>query len=511
MLRKLPAVPTVMRSLAGGIKAAYDNLGLTAIHSAFWFLAHIPFWFVLYGAIGQVANLVPERGTLVYLSAHKGRPAIYRVNQDGKSPAFLEPEVPGGIADPALSPDGSRVVFAAGDGIYAVPRDGGTPVRLTPPGRYAHPSLDRGGRLLAYTGFDESGRGEIYLSETDGGEARRLTENGVPDLEPSLSPDGKKIVFTRPDENGRMQIWLMSADGTRPRQLTRGDSGNEHTQPVFSSDGKKIAYLAKTRGRTEIFIMRADGRGQSRVTKNRLTETAPVFSTSGSRIFFGVKDAAGAITVYTVNIDGAFEKPLTDKAEPPFPLGLFFLMVLAGLLLTGSFLAAPANAAMLHVAGLIKEDEARVRDFFIGFKKYFRRSAGVYAAYLLLLAFLLADIVMAWQAPGWIVKISLALALYALFFVLLMANYLFPLIVLQPNSWKKVWKKAALLTLDNTLLTFVLAVLTAVLYFVSFAFSILIILFFPALIAHSHVLLFDRLLEKYGEGGETGVASGEAS
>jgi len=53
----------------------------------------------------------------------------------------------------------------------------------------------------------------------DGSDRRRLTDNAVPDLTATFSPDGQQIVFHRPVA-GRFQLWLMNADGTGQTQLT---------------------------------------------------------------------------------------------------------------------------------------------------------------------------------------------------------------------------------------------------------------------------------------------------
>ncbi|MGE5599370.1 MAG: hypothetical protein ACM3XS_08320, partial [Bacteroidota bacterium] len=165
--------------------------------------------------------------------------------------------------------------------------------------------------------------------------------------------------------------------------------------------------------------------------------------------------------------------------------------VVFGILVAGALLAAPANAAMLHVANLAREDEARIRDFFLGFKRFFLRSAGVYGSYILLVVLLIVNMTAAARMPSILGKFSLAISLYALIFVLLVSNHLFPLIVLQPqNTWRKVWKKAFLLTLDNGLLTVVLSVLTLILYGISAVLGILLVLYFPAAIGYGHVLFF---------------------
>ncbi|HEY3313605.1 MAG TPA: hypothetical protein VGK00_18345 [Anaerolineales bacterium] len=74
----------------------------------------------------------------------------------------------------------------------------------------------------------------------------------------SLSPDGSRLVYT--DENGAIQI-LDIASGQN-QEIT---SGKDNT-PIWSPDGKKIAYLHQTDRGMNIFVMDANGNNQTALT-----------------------------------------------------------------------------------------------------------------------------------------------------------------------------------------------------------------------------------------------------
>ena len=186
-----------------------------------------------------------------------------------------------------------------------------------------------------------------------------------------------------------------------------------------------------------------------------------------------------------------------QKPDPKTPTPWLFIIVVA--MLTGGFLAGPANAAMLYVARLVREDEARIRDFFIGFKKYYWRTAAVYSSFVCLICLLLADIALAARIKSILVLLSLLLALYALIFLFMLSSHLFPLLVLQKNTFRKVWRKAALLTLDNGFLSFLYAVLMTACFVLSCLLPIIVVLFFPAAAAHISLGFFETLLSKYDE------------
>jgi len=116
------------------------------------------------------------------------------------------------IADPQISPDGSKVVF----------------VRV-----WVNQKADR---------YDTA----IWVVSTSGGPSRQLTA-GPRDLSPRWSPDGRTLAFIRSGEReGKPQppqIWLLSLDGGEAQQLTdlpRSPAGFE-----WSPDGKTIALVSR--------------------------------------------------------------------------------------------------------------------------------------------------------------------------------------------------------------------------------------------------------------------------
>jgi TolB protein len=94
---------------------------------------------------------------------------------------------------------------------------------------------------------------EIYLTNPDLTNPRRLTDNTSFDGFPALSPDGKKIVFDSTRLTGcatcefpwtlnRSDLFLMNTDGTEQTFLTHGSSA------TWSPDSKNIAFHASASG-----------------------------------------------------------------------------------------------------------------------------------------------------------------------------------------------------------------------------------------------------------------------
>lgn len=169
-------------------------------------------------------------------------------------------------------------------------------------------------------------RGGIFVARTDGSDRRQITryENGnselaphglnEPDDHPSFSSDGKQIVFTsnRADRK-EWDIYVMAANGTNVRRLT--SSPGLDTEPVFSPDGTKIAFVTARFGGLDIALMNAaDGSGVTRLTFDPREEIEPAWRPDGQLLVFSMVLSKDEKDLFTMRPDGTGLRRLTSAA-----------------------------------------------------------------------------------------------------------------------------------------------------------------------------------------------------
>ena len=81
---------------------------------------------------------------------------------------------------------------------------------------------------------------------------------------PSRAEGDRRITFIS-DRDGNAEIYVMNADGSGQTNLT--DNAGEDWVPAWSPDGGRIAFQSDRDGNAEIYVMNADGSGQTNLTK----------------------------------------------------------------------------------------------------------------------------------------------------------------------------------------------------------------------------------------------------
>lgn len=106
---------------------------------------------------------------------------------------------------------------------------------------------------------------------------------------PIISPDGGTIVFSRGyvdimRDQSRSNLWVINVAGDRLRQAT--DGAWSDSSPVWSPDGKKLAFLSDRSGTSQLHVMWADTREQLQLTRLERAPGSITWSPDGKLIAF---------------------------------------------------------------------------------------------------------------------------------------------------------------------------------------------------------------------------------
>jgi Tol biopolymer transport system component/predicted Ser/Thr protein kinase len=193
----------------------------------------------------------PDGRYLFFSSDRGGSMNLWRVAIDEATGATTAPPEP--VTTPALnsglisfSRDGSRIAYVAqtsARNILRVPFDAkalrvtGPAVAVTTGTRSLRfPAISPDGRHLAYTSDEK-----LMVNDLERSGSRQLTDGQFRDRAPRWSPDGSTLLFYS-NRTGSYEIWKVRPDGSGLQQMTFGGTNVTFFYPVWSPDGRRIAY-----------------------------------------------------------------------------------------------------------------------------------------------------------------------------------------------------------------------------------------------------------------------------
>ena len=150
--------------------------------------------------------------------------------------------------------------------------------------------------------------GTIYLAANGRDNSHSAAFEALVGADPPPPTAGNgRIVFVS-DRDGNGEIYVMNADGSGQTRLTNNPATDG--DPHWSPDGSKIAFYSDRDGNAEIYVMNADGSGQTRLTNNPTTDATPDWSPDGSKIAFA-SNRDGTSAIFVMNADGSGQTRLT--------------------------------------------------------------------------------------------------------------------------------------------------------------------------------------------------------
>ncbi len=265
-------------------------------------------------------------GVLAYYSNRDGNPEIYLQHGIQGEITRLTND-PSSDDSPAVSPDGSQVVFLSARNdpnphfpnlkyeIYLINSDGSDLRRLTQTETAEdHPAWSPDGRWIIFDAdYDGDGFYEIYKVRSDGSNLTRLTSNQANDQFADWSPDGEKIAFAS-DRNRGWDLFIMNIDGSDQKPLT--SELNWELFPAWSPDGKQISFtgLIPNSRNTDVYLIDSNGENLRQLSDTPGFDENPAWTPDGNQITFQTA-RQGQFSLYTMNPDGSVQIPLLSESS----------------------------------------------------------------------------------------------------------------------------------------------------------------------------------------------------
>lgn len=220
----------------------------------------------------------------------------YRVDDSANVKARL-------IRYPAMSPDGSKVVFSAFNRLYIADLPGGSAKRLTnlETGEFM-PTWSPDGKYVAFVTWSKEG-GQIYRVQAQGGTPEQLTSRAAYYSNPVYSPDNSKIVFTSGAITDQMFSDLREDHefGSETEAALHGKAEGEVTG-IGASTGTDLRYIAAFGGASTLIASAQGGR-------------YPHFSSDSQRVY--LTTGQGLVSVRLDGMDRRTHVRITGSGAPP--------------------------------------------------------------------------------------------------------------------------------------------------------------------------------------------------
>jgi dipeptidyl aminopeptidase/acylaminoacyl peptidase len=170
------------------------------------------------------AVISPQGDKILFTSMRNGDLDLYTMNLDGSDLKQITNTL-GYDGGAWFSPDGRQIVWRA-----SRPK---TPEEIA---EY---------KMLLDTGLVMPTKMEVFVANSDGSNARQITNLGQANWAPSFMPDGKRIIFASNHESKRgfpFNLYIVNLDGTGLEKISR--DGGFDAFPQFSPDGKYLIFCS---------------------------------------------------------------------------------------------------------------------------------------------------------------------------------------------------------------------------------------------------------------------------
>ncbi len=164
-----------------------------------------------------------------------------------------------------------------------------------------HPAIAWKGTKLAYVrkNIEQSSIWRLELrTDSDAPKRFRMVSSTRRDFTADMSPDGKRLVFSSV-RSGPSEIWISDTDGSNLKRITSLGGST----PRWSPDGRRIAFESNTRGQPDIYVFTLADNKIQLLTTEGAANLRPSWSRNGKFIYFG-SNRSGKSQIWKVPSEG---------------------------------------------------------------------------------------------------------------------------------------------------------------------------------------------------------------
>jgi dipeptidyl aminopeptidase/acylaminoacyl peptidase len=254
-----------------------------------------------------------------------------------------------GVSSPAISPDGTQVIYTVRDWVqerdrmesrthvWKVAVAGGPARQITYGERGdSQPQWSPDGRYISFVSArgagsgDDAPRGQIYVMRADGGEAWKLTDTKEAIASYSWAPDSARIAYVTTDPRSSddeaairrrddervfegdfryQHLWVINLESKEAARVTEGSAYTVTGAPSWAPDSNRLVFSAKPTTmlrdyRSDVYVADVRARSIEKISTNAGPDSSPQWSPDGAVIAF----TAEPIT----------DKPIGDGTLPSY-------------------------------------------------------------------------------------------------------------------------------------------------------------------------------------------------